>query len=73
MGTRGCGDGQKYGSDGDRGAQNPQKMTKKRPPKKWFWGRQVGAFSVFRPGDTGTPFIFWGFLPFFHKIDRFRG
>jgi len=39
----------------------------------WQRGRQVGAFSVFSPGDTGIPFIIWPFFVFFRKIDRFRG
>jgi len=41
--------------------------------KSGFGGRQVGAFSVFRSGDTGIPFIFWQKTLFFHKIARLRG
>jgi len=50
-----------------------QKMTKKQPPKSGLGDRQVGAFSVFWPRDTGIPFIFRPFLLFFHKIARLRG
>jgi len=42
-------------------------------PKTGFGGRQVGAFSIFRPGHTGIPFIFWRFFAFFRKIGRLRG
>jgi len=35
--------------------------------------RQVGAFSIFRPGDTGIPFIFSRKSLFFRKMSRFRG
>jgi len=48
-------------------------MGKKEVPKFVFWGRQVGAFSVFWHGHTGGPFIFWGFWPFFRKFVGFRG
>jgi len=49
------------------------KIGKNGGPKFVFWGRQVGAFSVFSPGHTGGPFIFCPFLRFFRKIDRLRG
>jgi len=49
------------------------KMTKKGPPKSGLGDRQVGAFSVFWPRDTGIPFIFWAFFDFFQKIARLRG
>jgi len=39
----------------------------------WFSTCQVGAFCVFRPGYTETPFIFWRFWPKIRKIRRFRG
>jgi len=42
-------------------------------PKIGFGGPWVGAFSVFPPDHTGTPFIFWPKSPFFAKIGRFRG
>jgi len=48
-------------------------MTKKGPPKSGLGDRQVGAFSVFWPRDTGIPFIFWAFFDFFQKIARLRG
>jgi len=35
--------------------------------------RQVGAFSVFRAGHTGGPFIFCPKTPFFQKMSQFRG
>jgi len=50
-----------------------QKMGKNGGILKVFRGRQVGAFSDFCQGDTGTPFIFWPFFVFFTKFCRFRG
>jgi len=49
------------------------KKAKKQAPKSGLGDRQVGAFSVFWPGHTGTPFIFCPFLPFFRFFCRFRG
>jgi len=54
-------------------AEKGWKMGENRGPGKCFRGRQVGAFSVFSLGDTGTPFIFWPFFVFFTKFCRFRG
>jgi len=48
-------------------------MPQNRPPKTGFGDRQVGAFCKKRAGHTETPFIFWPFLLFFQKFDRFRG
>jgi len=53
--------------------ENCIKMTKKQPPRPWFSTCQVGAFCVFWPGYTETPFIFCPFFVFFRKIARFRG
>jgi len=50
-----------------------RKMSKNGGILKVFWGRQVGAFSDFCAGDTGTPFIFCPFFVFFTKICRLRG
>jgi len=58
---------------GVREDKKQQNMSQKQPPKKGLGDRQVGAFSVFRPGDTGIPFIFSRFWRFFQKNGRFRG
>jgi len=50
-----------------------ENMPENGVPKTGDRGRQVGAFSIFRPGDTGIPFIFWRFFAIFRKIVRFRG
>jgi len=54
-------------------AKRGRKEATGRGRKYGFWRPWVGAFSVFSPGHTGTPFIFWPKLPFFAKIGRFRG
>jgi len=59
------------GFGGDNNNKKCQKWAEKGPQKRGLGGRQVGAFSVFRPGDTGIPFIFWPKSAFFHKIVRF--
>jgi len=51
-----------------RGNKNRRKMPKKGGPKFVFWGRQVGAFSVFGRGYTGNPVQILPFLPFFSEI-----
>jgi len=48
-------------------------MPKNRVQKTRLRGRQVGAFSVFWPGHTAGPFIFWRKTRFFQKSGRFRG
>jgi len=58
---------------GVREDKNRENMGQKQPPKSGLGDRQVGAFSVFRPGDTGIPFIFSRFWRFFRKNGRLRG
>jgi len=48
--------------------QKCQKLTKKGAPKFVFWGRQVGAFSVFGTGYTGNPVQIWRFWAYFSEI-----
>jgi len=43
---------------GDRGVENSRKTGENRVRKSGDRGRQVGAFSVFRPRHTGISFIF---------------
>jgi len=44
-----------------------RKIDKKGAPKFVFWGRQVGAFSVFGRGYTGNPVQILAFLAFFSE------
>jgi len=44
-----------------------RKIGKKGAPKFVFWGRQVGAFSVFGTGYTGNPVQILAFLAFFSE------
>jgi len=58
---------------GEEGNKLAEKQPQNGVPKTGFGGRQVGAFSIFRSGDTGIPFIFWPFSSFFRKSAQFRG
>jgi len=53
--------------------ENARKSTYFGVPKNGLGDRQVGAFSDFRAGHTGGPFIFWQKTPFFQKTEQFRG
>jgi len=66
-------DGMQHTESVENSLQNAAKSAQKQPPKKGLGDRQVGAFSVFRPRDTGGPFIFGRKLRFFQKSEQFRG